>query len=44
MQRTRDDATVELADRERRRHVGASVGDGDHARGRVREQDVEVAP
>src|SRR4051794_5664931 len=42
MERARDDAPVEVADRERRRHVRAAVVQGDDPQARVREEDVEV--
>ena len=43
VERAGDDAAVELADRQRRRHVRAAVVDRDDAGRRVGEQDVEVA-
>ena len=43
MERAGDDAPVEHADRQRRRHVRAAVVDGDDPERRVGEQHVEVA-
>jgi hypothetical protein len=39
-----DDAAVELAEGQRRRHVRAAVGDGHDAARSVSEEDVEVTP
>jgi hypothetical protein len=43
VERTGNDAALELTDRERRRHVRAAVVDRDEAGRRVSDEDVEVA-
>jgi hypothetical protein len=43
VERAGDDAALELADRERRRHVRTAVVDRDEARRRVGDEDVEIA-